>query len=70
MWSSVDPDFYSKNLLMLGKTYLALKDKDKALVWLAKARDYPGRTHEDREVRQQPTTEQNAKRFTSCSAQM
>lgn len=50
IWSSVDPDFYSINLLMLGKTYLALKDKDKALFWLAKAKDYPGRTHEDKEV--------------------
>lgn len=49
----MDPDFYSTNLLMLGKTYLALKDKDKALFWLAKARDYPGRTHEDKEVQQQ-----------------
>lgn len=38
---------------MLGKTYLALKDKDKALLWLAKAKDYPGRTHEDKEVQQQ-----------------
>lgn len=46
----VDPDFYSINLLMLGKTYLALKDKDKALFWLAKAKDYPGRTHEDKEA--------------------
>lgn len=53
VWKSVDPDFYSKNLLMLGKTYLAMKDKDKALLWLAKAKDYPGRTLEDKEVQQQ-----------------
>lgn len=53
-WKSVDPDFYSKNLLMLGKTYLAMKDKDKALMWLAKAKAYPGRTHEDKEVQQPP----------------
>lgn len=38
---------------MLGKTYLGLKDKDKALLWLAKAKDYPGRTHEDKEVEHQ-----------------
>lgn len=35
---------------MLGKTYLALKDKEKALLWLNKAKDYRGRTHEDKEV--------------------
>ncbi|XP_039982813.1 regulator of microtubule dynamics protein 1 [Xiphias gladius] len=46
----VDPDFYSKNLLMLGKTYMAMKDKQKALHWLTKAREYPARTPEDKEV--------------------
>ncbi|XP_077365819.1 regulator of microtubule dynamics protein 1 isoform X1 [Festucalex cinctus] len=46
----VDPNFYSKNLLMLGKTYMAMKDDQKALLWLNKARDYPPRTHEDKEV--------------------
>lgn len=47
---SVDPNFYSKNLLMLGKTYMAMKDKQKSLFWLSKAKDYPGRTEEDKEV--------------------
>lgn len=47
---SVDPNFYSKNLLMLGKTYMAMKDKQKALLWLSKAKDYPARTEEDKEV--------------------
>ncbi|XP_071771498.1 regulator of microtubule dynamics protein 1 [Centroberyx gerrardi] len=46
----VDPNFYSKNLLMLGKTYMAMKDKQSALLWLTKARDYPPHTQEDKEV--------------------
>ncbi|XP_034429064.1 regulator of microtubule dynamics protein 1 [Hippoglossus hippoglossus] len=46
----VDPDFYSKNLLMLGKTYLAMKDKQKALMWLTKAKEYPAHTLEDKDV--------------------
>ncbi|XP_020501047.1 regulator of microtubule dynamics protein 1 isoform X1 [Labrus bergylta] len=46
----VDPNFYSKNLLMLGKTYLGMKDKEKALLWLTKAKEYPPHTHEDKEV--------------------
>ncbi|KAM8881360.1 regulator of microtubule dynamics protein 1 isoform 1-T1 [Synchiropus picturatus] len=46
----VDPNFYSKNLLMLGKTYLAMKDMTKALHWLTKAREYPAHSHEDKEV--------------------
>lgn len=47
---SVDPNFYSKNLLMLGKTYMAMKDRLKSLLWLSKAKDYPARTEEDKEV--------------------
>ncbi|XP_056439710.1 regulator of microtubule dynamics protein 1-like [Gadus chalcogrammus] len=46
----VKPGFYSKNLLMLGKTYLALKDKENAHLWLTKARDYRPITTEDKEV--------------------
>ncbi|GAA6097945.1 regulator of microtubule dynamics protein 1 [Tachysurus ichikawai] len=46
----VDPNFYSKNLLMLGKTYSMLKDQGKALLWLNKARDYPAITEEDKQV--------------------
>ncbi|KAG7488282.1 hypothetical protein MATL_G00033510 [Megalops atlanticus] len=46
----VDPNFYSKNLLMLGKTYMMLKEQDKAVLWLSKARDYPAHTAEDKEV--------------------
>ncbi|XP_074549557.1 regulator of microtubule dynamics protein 1 [Halichoeres trimaculatus] len=46
----VDPNFYSKNMLMLGKTYLAMKEREKALLWLTKAKEYPPHTHEDKEV--------------------
>ncbi|KAJ8010399.1 hypothetical protein DPEC_G00074670 [Dallia pectoralis] len=46
----VEPNFYSKNLLMLGKTYLAMKDTEKALHWLSKAQEYPPHTEEDKQV--------------------
>ncbi|XP_054893537.1 regulator of microtubule dynamics protein 1 [Poeciliopsis prolifica] len=46
----VDPNFYSKNLLMLGKTYMAMNDKEKALHWLTRAKEYPVHTLEDKEV--------------------
>lgn len=46
----VDPNFYSKNLLMLGKTYMAVRDREKALLWLTKAKEYPAHTLEDKEV--------------------
>ncbi|KAM3860303.1 regulator of microtubule dynamics protein 1 [Diretmus argenteus] len=48
-----DPNFYSKNLLMLGKTYMGMKDQENALLWLTKARDYPPHTLEDKEVHQE-----------------
>ncbi|KAG7525250.1 regulator of microtubule dynamics protein 1 [Solea senegalensis] len=47
---AVDPDFYSKNLLMLGKTYMSMNDKPRAALWLTKAKDYPAHTLEDKEV--------------------
>ncbi|XP_053349604.1 regulator of microtubule dynamics protein 1 [Clarias gariepinus] len=46
----VDPNFYSQNLLMLGKTYMMLNDKEKALIWLKKARDYAAITEEDKQA--------------------
>uniref|UniRef100_A0A672NX61 Regulator of microtubule dynamics protein 1 n=1 Tax=Sinocyclocheilus grahami TaxID=75366 RepID=A0A672NX61_SINGR len=46
----VDPNFYSKNLLMLGKSYMMLSDVKRAALWLAKARDYPAVTEEDKQV--------------------
>ena len=41
---------------MLGKTYMAMKDKEKALLWLTKAKEYPAHTQEDKEVRNSRTT--------------
>lgn len=41
---------YSMNLLLIGKTYMRLKDKDKAIFYLTKARDYPAASPEDVEV--------------------
>lgn len=46
----VDPNFYSKNLLMLGKTYLKMNDKETAKLWLSKAQEFKPLTHEDQEV--------------------
>lgn len=46
----VDPNFYSKNLLMLGKTYMMLRDAERAALWLTKARDCPAVTEEDKQV--------------------
>lgn len=47
---TVDPNFYSKNLLLLGKTYLKLHNKKLAAFWLMKAKDYPAHTEEDKQV--------------------
>ncbi|XP_041923666.1 regulator of microtubule dynamics protein 1 [Alosa sapidissima] len=46
----VDPNFYSKNLLMMGKTYMMMKDNGNALAWLTRARDYAPHTEEDKQV--------------------
>ncbi|XP_077023250.1 regulator of microtubule dynamics protein 1 isoform X1 [Tamandua tetradactyla] len=46
----VDPNFYSKNLLLLGKTYLKLRNKKLAAFWLMKAKDYPAHTEEDKQI--------------------
>ncbi|XP_058524756.1 regulator of microtubule dynamics protein 1 [Ochotona princeps] len=46
----VDPNFYSKNLLLLGKTYLKLHNRKLAALWLLKAKDYPAHTEEDKQV--------------------
>ncbi|NXA66400.1 RMD1 protein, partial [Mohoua ochrocephala] len=47
---AADPNFYSKNLLFLGKTYLKLNNKKMALLWLSKAKEYPAQTEEDKQV--------------------
>ncbi|XP_065751314.1 regulator of microtubule dynamics protein 1 isoform X3 [Phocoena phocoena] len=46
----VDPNFYSKNLLLLGKTYLKLHNKKLAAFWLTKAKDYAAHTEEDKQI--------------------
>ncbi|XP_012679614.2 regulator of microtubule dynamics protein 1 [Clupea harengus] len=46
----VDPNFYSKNLLMMGKSYMMLKDNGQAVAWLTRAQDYVPRTEEDKQV--------------------
>ncbi|XP_044150763.1 regulator of microtubule dynamics protein 1 [Bufo gargarizans] len=55
MAEEVDPNFYSKNLLYLGKTFLKLKNNELALLWLHKAKVYPVRTEEEKEVHKEAT---------------
>ncbi|KAK6184772.1 hypothetical protein SNE40_007169 [Patella caerulea] len=47
---NVEPNFYSMNLLMLGKTYDRLGNKDAAKEYLIKARDYPVQTTDDEQA--------------------
>lgn len=49
----VEPNFYSHNLLMLGKTYLKLNRKEEALKYLKMAADYPARIDDDRDANQE-----------------
>lgn len=49
----VEPNFYSMNLLMLGKTYLRLNNKEKAIAYLTRARDYAIASSEDLEAKQE-----------------
>ncbi|PSN47216.1 hypothetical protein C0J52_07884 [Blattella germanica] len=49
----VDPNFYSQNLLMLGKTYLQLKKEEKARYYLKLALNYPARTDDDLQARKE-----------------
>ncbi|XP_015668585.1 regulator of microtubule dynamics protein 1 [Protobothrops mucrosquamatus] len=50
---NVEPNFYSKNLLFLGKTYIKLNNKKMALLWLTKARDRLPHTEEDKQVQKE-----------------
>lgn len=45
-----DPNFYSMNLLLLGKTFLRLNDKDKAKNYLLRTRDYHVKTEDDKKA--------------------
>jgi len=38
------------NLMMIGKTYMRMKDKDHAVEFLTKARGHPVRTEDDKKV--------------------
>ncbi|XP_019405614.1 PREDICTED: regulator of microtubule dynamics protein 1 isoform X1 [Crocodylus porosus] len=53
MAEKAEPNFYSKNLLYLGKTYLKLNNKKMALLWLTKAKEYPAHTEEDTQVQKE-----------------
>lgn len=50
---SVEPMFYSCNLLMLGKACLKLKKKDDAVNYLKQAVDYKAQNDEDLKAKQE-----------------
>ncbi|XP_017883500.1 regulator of microtubule dynamics protein 1-like isoform X2 [Ceratina calcarata] len=50
---AIDPNFYSYNLLMLGKTYLKLNEKEEALKYLKMTMEYPAKSEDDREAKQE-----------------
>lgn len=50
---NLKPGFYSQNQLYLGKTYLALKQKDKAKQWFEKAAEVEVRSEDDRVCREE-----------------
>ncbi|KAL5022226.1 hypothetical protein ScPMuIL_001381 [Solemya velum] len=53
---AVDPNFYSMNLMMLGKTYSKLGNHDMARVYLIKARDFPVRTPDDQQAHKEASS--------------
>lgn len=46
----VEPNFYSMNLLMLGKSYMKLEKIDAAKHYLNMALHYPARTNDDHQA--------------------
>ncbi|XP_063610307.1 regulator of microtubule dynamics protein 1-like [Penaeus indicus] len=46
----LEPNFYSKNLLMIGKCYQILGKKEEAKQYLTRAMNYPGKTLDDKEA--------------------
>ncbi|XP_077983041.1 regulator of microtubule dynamics protein 1-like [Glandiceps talaboti] len=50
---NVDPNFYSMNLLMLGKTYLKMNNKKLALLYLSKTSEYQIKTEEDQKAKKE-----------------
>lgn len=51
----ISPNFYSKNLLMIGKSYLMLGRKEEAKEYLLRARDYPQNSRDDKESKDDAT---------------
>lgn len=49
----IDPNFYSRNLLMLGKTYLKLNRKEDAVKYLKKAVEFSAKTDDDQKAKQE-----------------
>lgn len=52
----VEPNFYSKNTLMIGKIYTRLNDKEKAKFWLEKAKNMPVANPSDQEAHDEAVT--------------
>lgn len=50
-----DPNFYSHNLLMLGKTYSKLNQKEKAIEYLTKASEFIAKNDDDLQAKQEAT---------------
>lgn len=48
-----DPNFYSHNLLMLGKTYLKLERKEDAIKYLQKVIAFPVENDDDQKTKQE-----------------
>ncbi|XP_058802209.1 regulator of microtubule dynamics protein 1-like [Phymastichus coffea] len=53
---NVDPNFYSHNLLMLGKTYLKLDKKNEAIKYLKMTSEYQAKNDDDQEAKQEAVT--------------
>ncbi|XP_043278147.1 regulator of microtubule dynamics protein 1-like [Venturia canescens] len=51
----IDPNFYSQNLLLLGKTYLKLNNKEEGVKYLKMASEYPARNNDDQDAKQEAT---------------
>ncbi|KAK7078578.1 cellular calcium ion homeostasis [Halocaridina rubra] len=51
----LEPNFYSKNLLMIGKCYQMLGNKEAAKEFLLRAKDYPQKTRDDKESAEEAT---------------
>lgn len=52
---TIEPRFYSLNLLMLGKTYLKLNKTDQAKYYLTLAASYPAKSNDDHRANKEAT---------------